>query len=1159
MNTKFHIPLTIRPQLRQSNVLTPLRCLVLSLSLVAAFVPAISQTAQGLQCAEPQEDPYTLRPGEVHPRNMRRNQRHVYRILLKPNEFLHVVVDQKGIDVVVKILDPKHLLLIERDSPNSKFGPEAISVVAQVEGSYYIEVCANKNQPAGSYELKISTPREALAEDKSRVAAELFLMEALRLADLRTADSYRLEIEQFNKAIEIWRTLSDAREEGYALCGIGEAQRSLRNFEEAMKHLNLAFVRLGEVNDFSGQAYVLNEMGASHRDLANPRNALPEYDRALELRSRIGDRWGQAQIHNNLGFLYSGMSEQQQAITHLALALSIWRELDDRTQELNTLQTIAIANLELGNLTEAFQQFQTILDSCAQSTDRCNLEAYARNSRGVILDTWGDTNESLIQYNLALDLFRETNNKKEEARVLDNIGMAFAAIGDASAALEYFQKALKIREKELKHLGEYVTRSNLGYARTLRREFPEALNQLRQAQYLSQLAHDQRFEAYTLMRMGAVHFALEEKDKALASYTQALEIQIRIEDRRGQAITLDRIGELYSLMGQPEQSLAYYQQALKHWNAVGDRQGEALSRYGIARVERSQHKLAEAREKIVKAIEDVESLRTRMTNYRLRTSYLAARKDYYELEIDIRMLLYKATQSKAEMELALLASERARARNLLDLLTEAQADIRQGVDPQLLALERTQRDQLAEKLAQFQTLLNGKHTEAQENAAASELQAFTRSFDQTQAEIRKRSPRYASLTQPQPLKPTQIQQLLDDNSVLLEYALGEERSYLWVVTPNDIQAYTLPSRNKIETAVEEFRESVTAEESRVPGEDTLKYVARLRRAQANYPKHALELSRMVLGPVLPAIENKRLIIVADGALHYVPFAALPIPDESSTSSPVMMIAKHEIVYEPSASALALIQASSNRPATKTLAVFADPVFDEDDKRVRRVARVSKNEPTLASREFKRALRDAGDIGSVDGSFRLDRLEYSRGEANAIVAAVPPGLFLKATDFDASRARFLNEDLKQFKIVHLATHGILNTRHPELSGLVFSLVDKRGHAEDGFVRLGDIYNLSLPVDMVVLSACRTGVGELVKGEGLVGLTRGFMHAGAARVVASLWKVEDAATAELMKRFYSNMLQKKMSAAAALRQAQLDLMQSRRSPYLWAGFILQGDWK
>jgi CHAT domain-containing protein len=316
------------------------------------------------------------------------------------------------------------------------------------------------------------------------------------------------------------------------------------------------------------------------------------------------------------------------------------------------------------------------------------------------------------------------------------------------------------------------------------------------------------------------------------------------------------------------------------------------------------------------------------------------------------------------------------------------------------------------------------------------------------------------------------------------------------------------------------------------------------------------LSRIVFGPVSSKVGKKRLVILADGALQYVPFGALLV----SSSNPEPLIVNNEIVYQPSASALALIREAPRSAATKTIAVFADPVFSKNDDRVV-AAKGSKPEPatTPSSRELKQALRDAGDTGSVDGSLRLDRLNFTRGEADAILAAAPPGSSMEALDFDASRARVLGSELKQYRMVHLATHGILDTNNPEFSGLVFSLVDQHGQTEDGFLKLNDIYNMDLPLDMIVLSACETAVGKQVNGEGLVGLTRGFMHAGAARVVASLWKVDDEATAELMKRFYSYLLEKKMPAAAALHQAQLDLRKTRGEPYYWAGFVLQGEWK
>lgn len=1138
-----------------------LRFAALLLVLLVNAGPSLAQT-----CTEPADNPYALSANEDLTRNLTRNQRHVYQLSLLQRQYAHVVVDQKGVDVVVRLLDPNRQPLIERDSPNGKFGPEAVSLVAPAGGIYYLEVCAGTAQPAGSYQLKLEGPRQVTDNDEKRVNAEQMLLAGRKLAEQRKTETLTAAIEKFTATLPTWRELADAREEGYALCHIGEAYRFLLNFAEAKKHLDQALARLAEAGDLSGQAYVLNQIGAAHRDLDDPRKALPNYADALALRTRIGDRWGQAQIHNNVGFLYSEIGEQQDSITNSELAIPLWRELEDRAMELNTTNNIAKANLDLGNLTAAFQQFKLILDSCTQGGAPCALEPFVRNSLGVIHDTWGEPNEALSEYYRALKLFQDANNKREAAKVLDNIGMVFVANGDAQAAVQQFTQALKIRETELNHAAEEITRSNLGHALVLLEKYPEALKELEQAQQFSIKNRNPRLEAYTLMRMGMLYLAQPNPEKALAAYNQALAIQQRIEDRRGQAITLDKIGELYSLLDQPEQALTNYQQALSLWASVGDHQGEALSLYGIARVQRNQGKLPAARDKIIEAIAKVESGRTTMTSHRLRMSYFASRRNFYELEIDVRMSIFNQTRSATDLELALFASERARARNLLDVLNESHADIRQGVDPALLELERTQRTQLSEKLSQLQSLLNRKHTTEQRTTAEKEIDSLTRAFDQTQAEIRKRSPRYAALTQPQPLRPAQIQQLLDVNTVLLEYAIGEERSYLWAVTRTGIKGFTLPGRAEIEKVITGFRESVTVWEPLKPASTDAEkqaQIIKLRSAYGTYLRKARELSNVVLKPAASLIANKRLVIVADGMLQYISFGALLAPGTTRrpSTTPVALIAKNEIVYQPSASVLSLLRETQYPAPSKMLAVFADPVFERTDKRVRAAAGESTAplaEPAFSS-EIRRALRDAGDIAGVDGPLHLDRLGYSRGEADAIVATAPAGSYLKAVDFEASRGNFLKQDLKQFGVVHLATHGLLNGQNPELSGIVFSLVDERGNPEDGFLRLADIYNLNLPVNLVVLSACRTGVGQPVKGEGLIGLTRGFMHAGATRVVASLWKVDDEATAELMKRFYSYLLQKRLPAAEALRRAQLDQMAIRPEPFYWAGFVLQGEWK
>jgi CHAT domain-containing protein len=196
-----------------------------------------------------------------------------------------------------------------------------------------------------------------------------------------------------------------------------------------------------------------------------------------------------------------------------------------------------------------------------------------------------------------------------------------------------------------------------------------------------------------------------------------------------------------------------------------------------------------------------------------------------------------------------------------------------------------------------------------------------------------------------------------------------------------------------------------------------------------------------------------------------------------------------------------------------------------------------------------------------GIGNLRRLRFSRQEAEEIVRLAADDPNLEAVDFDANRALATSAEMGQYRIVHFATHGLINNEHPELSGIVLSLVDRQGRPQNGFLRLYDLYNLKLSADLVVLSACQTALGKEIKGEGLVGLTRGFMYAGAPRVVASLWQIDDRASAEFMKRFYQAMLGQKLRPAAALRAAQVSMQSDKRwhEPHYWAAFTLQGEWK
>jgi len=457
-------------------------------------------------------------------------------------------------------------------------------------------------------------------------------------------------------------------------------------------------------------------------------------------------------------------------------------------------------------------------------------------------------------------------------------------------------------------------------------------------------------------------------------------------------------------------------------------------------------------------------------------------------------------------------------------------------------------------------LLNGKHTESEAAAMEKELTALTVELDQVQSRIRETSPPYAALTQPVPLDVKDIQtKVLDEDTVLLEYALGAEKSFLWAVTPESVDIFDLPSRAEIESAARRVYELLTARNQKPPKETPPARAARVRQADEAFFSAAAKVSSMLLGPAAAQIGNKRLLIVGEGVLQYLPFAALPepTPDGAAQANPSPLIAKHEIITVPSASVVAVLrrETAGRKQAPKTLAVVADPVFSADDARVAQ----QKSNAKAAAKEVAPAdaLRSASDVGLQD----FVRLRFSRSEADDIVRMAPAEATFKALDFDASRDTVLNSDLGQYRIVHFATHSLLNNEHPELSGVVLSLVDRAGRPQNGFLRLYDIYNLRLGSDLVVLSACQTALGGEIKGEGLIGLTRGFLYAGAPRVVATLWEIDDRTTAEVMKRFYEGMLARGERPAAALRAAQVTMWRTKGwdAPYYWAAFTLQGEWR
>src|SRR5579859_1062614 len=755
--------------------------------------------------------------------------------------------------------------------------------------------------------------------------------------------------------------------------------------------------------------------------------------------------------------------------------------------------------------------------------------------------------------------------------ILNNLGNVSWQRGDLVRAEDYYRQVLTIRQKQQPDsISVAYVLLNLGQVTRDRGDNVAAAVHLQRAlAILMKLAPEGLDTAEAFIDLGDVAKDRHDWAKAEEYYLQALRIREKqAPDSVEMAVTIEGLGDVATNRQDLVKAEQYYRRSL----AILEKNAPQSSMHaellfalaGIMRRKQQPEAAAQFYEQSLKSLESQTARLGGGEEIRsgFRAKYVAYYKDYIDLLLE---------QKRPETAFQVL--ERLRARSLLEMLTAVHADILKGVDPALVNKERSLQESINAKSSRRIQLSGNPQAKEQMVALDKEISGLLAQYKDVEEQITTTSPSYAALTRPQPLSAKEIQrQILDDNILLLEYSLGRERSYVFAVTPDSLNAYELPKSTEIEAVARHAYKLLIEHNRKSNGETGRQIRARVAKSELEYSRTISDLSRMVLGPVAGQLQGKRLLIVSDGALQYIPFAVLSVPSGSGSKAAVPLVADHEIVNLPSASVLAVLRREEleRKEATKAVAVLADPVFAPKDDRVSSAA--NKNQPKNSNSAEARSsdpqvLPEIPEQSDLDRSAQqlgingFSRLPFTRREADAISSIAPAGDVTEELDFDASKATALSSQLKDYRIVHFATHGLLNNEHPELSGLVFSLVDKQGKEQDGFLRMLDVYNMDLNADLVVLSACQTALGKEIGEEGLIGLTRGFMYAGAPRVVASLWKVDDEATAELMKKFYEGMLRDHQTPAQALRSAQqwMRTQKAWQSPYYWAGFVLQGEWK
>ncbi len=1124
-----------------------------------------------------------LIPGEAIERALDGEEVHVYRLELKAGHLLRAVIEQQGIDLVVVLRAPGGGRLAEFDSPTGEDGPEPVHWVVESDGGFQLEVRGlDSAAKPGRYRLTLEPPRRATERDRRQIAAEQAMKraDALYLQAQTEADVHRAR-EIWEQALGLWRELGDRRRRSETLNVLGVVHFRLDDYPKALEYYHQALPMWQAEGDAVGEAMTTRNIGMVYESQGDLRKAIDLYDRLLELDRRREGRLAEALTLRRLADVHADLGDYPRSLEYFRQARPLIRELASELRYTNLLIAMGSALYRSGASREARH---TLLEALALARKIGNSEIAALFNLGIISQGSGRYSEALDYYRQALNLAEWTGDREEIAETLHNIGTIHWRWSEWRPALDFLGRALELRRVLGSRLREAQTLSAIGRVHQALGDAEEATRIYQQSLSLLRIAGARDEQVEVLTHLGEI-FASDDSRRALEFVNSALELsrqtgsrsrqagirlalsriysstgsvrqaQSQLEEaltvsraleQQGTAATvLLRLGSLYGARGDSDRALATLLLAARRLQELGDPLRHIEAQFEIARVERRQGRLAAAAERLDKVLEGVESLRAGAVHPAHRASFLASRQSYYESYVDLLMALAARQPAGDWAAGAWAAAERGRARGLLDALHQAEAGAwRHDVPGDLPAALNLASRQLNDRQRHRLSLLDQRASAERLAEVEAEISDLVQRHRELDAEARARSPRYAALTPPKPVDLGVLQRrVLDEETLLLEYALGTERSFLWAVTATSFEAFELPRRAEIETTARRFYGLVS---NPAPWQ-----------AEAQATLAGRRMSELLLAPVSHLLADRRLVIVADGALHYVPFAALARPGSDRP-----LIAEREVVSLPSASSihLQLRRLAGRLPAPGTVAVLADPVFQDDDSRVRGKSGTTDAGPELGDVPVLLRgdlARSAADLGIA----RFPRLPFTRQEADTILGLVPEDQRLAALDFDASRATVSGGELGRFRIVHFATHGLLNNRHPELSGLVLSLVDEQGLPRDGFLRAYEIYDLELSAELVVLSACRTALGLEISGEGLVGLTRGFLHAGAARVLVSLWDVHDQATAVLMERFYRSLLADDQSAATALRNAQKALSEHPRwqAPYYWSGFVLQGDWR
>ncbi len=830
-------------------------------------------------------------------------------------------------------------------------------------------------------------------------------------------------------------------------------------------------------------------------------------------------------------------------------ALELSQKMGDKKRVMVAMLYLGSAYYGQGRRPEALEVFQNTAALAREIDNRKGLSRALNNIAGVLGDL-GRYEESISYLYQCLDAARALDDQPMQFTALLNVGQLYIRLGDPDKAAAPLLESLRIA-RGLKHSdmvsnpSKVATEASLrvlGDMEIARERFQPALK------YLDQVRESHPDDALAqielLGSLAVAHQKLGEYQKAAEDLQEAIPIAEKANSGT-YPLLVANLGEAQESLGQLNEALASEDRALTALRRTGGNSDEEwLIERRIGHIDRALARSEEALAHYENSIHDIELLRATALNTETgRASFVGRSRMVY---VETADLLHDMHREAEALEMA----ELGRARAFLDILAMS----RSGIPDELTPEQRKREDGILARISGVQkNLWKENISPDEERKLKAELSSAEDDLETFHLGVRQTNPRYASIQFPEPVNVSRIQQdLLDAQTVLVEFLLGEKRSLVWVVSKDKLTVGVLPPRKEIEDEVATYRKALAGKVSALT----------LAGSLAEIEPAGRKLYGSLLQPVEHALVGARsLVVVPDGPLGYLPFETLVLPAHHASSGrerSTYLLERFAILYGPSASALVAVREMNGKSGTpaKTLLAFGDPIVDAATAAAKSGAEATRSSsPETLSKPEATVADEYAERG-----FSFSRLPYTREEVLGISNLYPANQRQVYLGEQAREEAVKSENLGGYRYIHFASHGFVDEIQPSRSGILFS---RDSHsAEDGILQMGEIMRLKMNADLVTLSACSTGLGKLVNGEGILGLTRVFFYAGARNVTVSLWNVNDSSTSTLMKAFYEN-LNRGLSKSAAMREAKLALLRGKetvwRHPYYWAAFVLVGEGK